>query len=954
MRKYENPAFFCENRLPQRAYYIPEGSFKSLNGTWNFKYFECDEDEGYVKKDWSTIDVPSCWQARGFENPNYSNAEYPFAFDLPYVPATNPMGVYSREFQIEDAKRCTYIVFEGVSSNLELYINGSYVGYSQGSRLQAEFDITPFVKKGKNTVLAKVWKWCSGSYLEDQDCPRYNGIYRDVYILSRPRGHIKDISITTDENIINIDFEGSAEITLFDAENNIIDIKNATNKAQFKVDNPVLWNAEKPYLYEVKFKYGDEIISQKVGFVTYSIGKDNEFLVNGVEVKLKGVNHHDTHSLNGWTMTEEEFRQDLLLMKKLNINSIRTSHYPPAPKFMEMCDELGFYVMLETDLETHGVCFREAEELGYDFVTHPEVWPCQLPEWKGAFVDRMARAYHRDKNHCSIYSWSTGNESGHGDNHVAMIEYVRKHDKKRLIHAEDASRAAESSEYHKADTTHMADNVDIHSRMYESVEEIIQKLDNPEFNRPYYMCEYSHAMGNGPGDIFDYWELVYSRKNMIGGCIWEWCDHAFAMDGVPKYGGDYPTDMAHCNNFCCDGMVFHDRALKAGSLEIKAVYQYMNCSLSGNELTITNLYDFTNLNEYDFKYEIKVDGKLLRGETLNLNVLPKESTKIKLSLPTECTLGAYVNCYLVDKTGYTVAQKQLEVPVNVVKTDMMQGYAKIAEDERFIKLFGDDFCYTVSKRLGTVVSIVKNGTEQLKAPIRITALRAPIDNEMYIKDKWYGEPFIGVLHENLHKQFDNVYECRVDGKKVCIKASVAGVSRTPYFRYSLILEVSADGVMKVSLEGKVKEACQWLPRLGFEVRTDYNKSKFKYFGMGPYENYCDMYRGCMVDWYQSDADSEYVNYVMPQEHGNHTQTKYLEIKDGLTFIAKDKMEINVSHYSAKCLMDAKHQDEIVKDENTIIRIDYKNSGVGSNACGPELAPKYRLDEKDIKFEFYIK
>lgn len=953
MNKYENPEFIAENRLKPRSHYKPASGVINLNGIWDFKYYTCDEDEAYVQTEWTSIDVPSCWQTRGFENPNYTNAQYPFSYDPPYIPSTNPMGVYRRSFEITDDKRCTYIVFEGVSSNLELYINDEYVGYSQGSRLMAEFDISSFVKPGINTVCAKVRKWCSGSYLEDQDSPRYNGIYRDVYILSRPKGHIKDINITTEGNVISASFDGKASVSLYDAQKNLLATSECADHAEFTVENPVLWNAEKPYLYELEFRYEDEVIIQKTGFVTYSIGKDNEFLVNGVEVKLKGVNHHDTHGINGWTMTSDDFRQDLELMKKMNINTIRTSHYPPAPVFLEMCDEMGFYVMLETDIETHGACYREMDYLGYDFVASPDMWLCERPEWKQDFVDRMARAYHRDKNHCSIFSWSTGNESGHGDNHLAMIEYVRERDSKRLIHSEDASRAGDFSQYHGKDTRYLADRVDMHSRMYESIEEITQRLDSPDFNKPYFMCEYAHAMGNGPGDIYDYWELVKSRKNIIGGCIWEWADHAFAWDGVPKYGGDYPTEMVHCGNFCCDGMVFHDRQIKAGTLEVKAAYQYMDCYLSDNTITVENLYDFTNLSDYTFRYEIKVDGKIVSSKTTRLDVEPKMSTSFEAELPSECVYGAYVNCYLTDDSGYTVAHKQLEIPAkHADRNPMTETSAKITEDERFVKFSGTDFCYTVSKRLGTLVSIIKNGQEQLKAPVRITSLRAPIDNEMYMKDKWYGGPWIG--GEGLHKQIDNVYECVLNGNKLVTVASVSAVSKTPYFRYTLTFEVSNEGVMKISLDGKVKESCLWLPRLGFEIRTDAQKSDFCYYGMGPYENYCDMHHGCMVDIYRSNADKEYVNYVVPQEHGNHINTSYLKLDGGLEFIADTKMEINVSRYSAENLMQATHQDEITKDENLIVRIDYKNSGVGSNACGPELAPQYRLSEKDIKFAFYIK
>ena len=344
----------------------------------------------------------------------------------------------------------------------------------------------------------------------------------------------------------------------------------------------------------------------------------------------------------------------------------------------------------------------------------------------------------------------------------------------------------------------------------------------------------------------------------------------------------------------------------------------------------------------------------MEEKELTLNVAPKETTKVKVNLPKECTMGAYVHCYLLDTTGYAVAQKQLEIPAQIVKKHIMTSSAHVSEDNFFVKFIGDDFCYTISKRLGTVVSIVKNGEEQLKAPLRITAMRAPIDNEMYMENVWYGGQGFAVAGENIHKQFDNVYKTELCGTKVVVSASVAGVSRTPYFKYTATYEVSVDGVMKITIDGKVKEECKWLPRLGFEVRVPFEKSEFKYYGMGPYENYCDMFRGSMVDWYQSDADSEYVNYVMPQEHGNHINTKELSIKDGLTFVAETKMDINVSHYSAHVLMKAKHQDEITKDENTIIRIDYKNSGVGTNACGPELAPKYRLDEKEIEFAFYIK
>ncbi len=949
MRKYENLELISENREQQRSYYIPENSCTMLNGMWDFKFYDADYEESYVEKEWGKIDVPSCWQVRGYENPNYTNVRYPFPYDPPFVPDKNPMGVYRRSFDVTDITRKTYIVFEGVSSCLELYINDKYVGYSQGSHLQAEFDITDFVKPGDNTVVAKVRKWCTGSYLEDQDFFRFNGIFRDVYVLSRPEGHIKDINITTDNNVINICFEGKADITLYDAGKKVLAKDTAENNASFTIENPISWNAEKPYLYELVFEYGGEIISQKVGLVTYATGENYEFLVNGVEVKLKGVNHHDTHPHNGWSMTDEEIKNDLLLMKKLNINTIRTSHYPPTPKFLDMCDELGFYVMLETDLETHGVGTREAKGCGYDSFNNP-IWPCSNPVWEKAFVERMERAYQRDKNHCSIFSWSTGNESGHGDNHVAMIDYIRAHDKNRLVHCEDASRGSEMSDFYGADSTFFADRPDIFSRMYESIAEIQERAENPDFKHSYFLCEYSHAMGNGPGDVCDYWELIYKHKKLIGGCVWEWADHTVVVDGVPKYGGDFEGELTNDANFCSDGMVFHDRALKAGSLEVKAAYQYMDCTLHNDEIEVLNLYDFTNLSEYKFKYVIKVDGAVVEEKELVLDAEPKKTSRIKIDVPQKCRMGAYVHCYLYDSTGYCVAQKQLKLPAEIEKENIKYVSADAAETENVITFTGEGFKYTFSKHLGTFVSIIKCGEEQLKAPIRITSVRAPIDNERNVKEEWYNVR----LSENLDRQFEKVYECTLCGAEVTVKGSLAGVSKTPYFRYDAKYTVSADGTIKVELDGVVKELCTWLPRLGFEVKVPYEKSEFEYYGMGPYESYCDMNHGSMIDIYRSDADREYVNYIMPQEHGNHTDTKYLKIKNGLVFETEEKMEINVSHYTTKMLMEANHQDELVKDDFTNIRIDYKNSGVGSASCGPMLLKKYRLNEKEIHFSFSIK
>ena len=636
MRFYEDLTKIQINRLPQRAYYIPEnnGAFTSLNGEWNFKYYDADFKEEANITDWDVIKVPSCWQILGYEKPYYTNAKYPFPCDPPYLPDENPLGVYMRTFEIDNINNKNYIVFEGVSSNVQVFVNDEFVGYSQGSRLQAEFDISKFVKKGSNKLVCKVHKWCTGSYLEDQDCFRFHGIFRDVYLLSRPHGHIVDISLTTEGNEILINFEGKANITLIDNGKELSTIY-AEKEAKFAVENPTLWNAEKPYLYILKFEYNGEVITQKIGFVKYTLDSESAFCVNGVRVKLKGVNHHDTSATNGWYMTDEEMLYDLKQMKKLNINCIRTSHYPPHPKFVNWCDEMGFYVMLEADLETHGFFYRHRTP-GYDVIVNANEWIGNLPEWLPSFMDRVVRTYNRDKNHTSIFSWSTGNESGHCLNHLELISYLRKTDPKRLVHNEEACR-------HSDFVPEFYDRADMYSRMYYALDKVQAYAEDKTKTLPLFLCEYCHAMGNGPGDIVDYWDLFYKYPKLIGGCIWEWADHTVLVDGVAKYGGDF-GEPTHDSNFCSDGLVLHDRSFKAGSYFAKYAYQYVRFTLDNNKLNVTNLFDFTNLNEYKIKYEIAVDGKVVKENIVTLDLEPKATTQIFIDGVDKCKMGAYLNC----------------------------------------------------------------------------------------------------------------------------------------------------------------------------------------------------------------------------------------------------------------------------------------------------------------------
>ena len=897
MRKYENPEKTSENRLPPRSFYIPKGisEYKSLNGEWDFAYFERDIDIPENIESWDRIPVPSCWQLYGYDNPNYTNINYPYPYDIPFVPDDNPCGIYKRNFELKDKWGKIYFIFEGVSSCAFLYINSEYVGFTQGSRLQAEFDITGFVKKGVNTVEVKVLKWCCGSYLEDQDAFRYNGIFRDVYILQRPVNHIRDIELIPNDESINIKLDGKANIEIFENEK-IIYITEFENEITYSPESPILWNAEKPFLYTVKIERDGEIIILKAGMRKIEISKEYELLINGVPVKLHGVNHHDTSKYSGWCQSYNDLRKDLELMKELNINCIRTSHYPPVPEFIQMCDEIGFYVVCETDLESHGVNRRIPNGTdAYDVWSN--AWPCTISEWKNEFVSRMQRMIEVFKNNASVIMWSTGNESGHGCNHVAMINWAKQRDGSRLIHCEDASRKGEKH------------NADIYSMMYISLEDLEFLALSDDIDMPIFLCEYSHAMGNGPGDVWYYNELFDKHSKLIGGCIWEWADHVVTVDGIEKYGGDFDGELTTDGNFCCDGLVFADRSFKAGSFEAKAAYQPIKTTYEGGKLTIYNRFDFTDLNEFEFIYSIECDGKITNTVNNILSLKPHGKLILNLDLPEiHCQYGAHLNI-LLTKKGKEYAKCQHTLPF-VAKESLEGENVLLIENELNIYAEGKGFSYTFSKHYGTFTSIKINGQEQLASKVILSAFRAPTDNDRNIAARWLNmNTWQG---ENLDCAFMKVYDCKIQNGKIVVNGSLAGVSRVPLLKYVLNIEIFGNGEIIYNLNCSIREDAFWLPRLGFDFELIGNNRKFIYYGAGPIESYCDMHHWAMTNLYESSIDNEYVNYVMPQEHGNHFDTKMLQIgklmfEKAVDFVKQSKseragkIELNVNRYNSKAL-----------------------------------------------------
>ncbi|MBR4910782.1 MAG: glycoside hydrolase family 2 [Clostridia bacterium] len=939
MRIYENSYKTSENRLAGRAYYIPRGisEYILLNGTWRFKFFKRDFDVPENIEKWGSIKVPSCWQTEGYENPNYANINYPIPIDPPYVPDDNPCGVYERDFTLNTILGKVYFVFEGVATCGFLYVNGRYVGFTQGSHLQAEFDITDFVNCGKNTVRVKVLKWCAGSYLEDQDCFRMNGIFRDCYILNRPAGHIRDYTVSTENNTVKVDCDRKADITLFDVDGTFIEKVTDTRNARFAVKSPAYWSAEKPLLYTVVIERNGEIITQKTAFRTIAVSKKYELLINGVPVKLLGVNHHDTNPKNGWYETDEELRRDLTQMKKLNINCVRTSHYPPTPAFLDMCDELGFYVVLENDIETHGFVSRDPNATGgYDVWN--KIWPCQHPMWKKEFLERMKRAVARDKNHVSIIMWSAGNESGYGKNHKVMIEWLRALSDGRLAHYEGAGDKGDFA------------GSDVYSRMYLSPADLVKAVKNRDIECPVFLCEFSHAMGNGPGDVYQYTEVFNKYPKAIGGCIWEWADHTVLdKNGVGRYGGDFNGELTNDSNFCCDGLVFHDRSFKAGSLEAKAAYQPMRTELCGNSLTVKNLYSFTNLSERTFKYEIAVDGVSVFTDVIPLDIAPLTSKTVKVKTnAAPCKYGAYLHCYLFEGKN-EIAHTEHRLTAKTITEPKSKLKPQITEDKEFYTVSGKGFEYKFSKVYGTLTSAIISGKQQLSDRMALTVFRAPTDNDRRIRNNWVqGENW---KSENINRLFQKVYSVDLSGNTVTVTGALAGVSRVPLLKYSLNAVFFGDGRIDYSITAKIRKSAFWLPRFGYEFTVPAKNAAFEYFGNGPYESYMDMCHAGKTCLYQSTAAKEYVNYIRPQEHGNHTGVKMLTVGD-MVFTG-DALDIGVSQYGAQALNSAEHTDELIKDGKTHVRIDYKMSGVGSDSCGPKLPPQYRLDEKELSFNFTL-
>ncbi|MDR1531142.1 MAG: DUF4981 domain-containing protein [Clostridiales bacterium] len=1014
--EWQNPSYLHFNREPQRAYYIPYHSqetalegrrgfseyYRPLNGAFSFLYYDCAYDipgdvlrADALLQGWDTLPVPSCWQLMGYGAPQYTNVNYPFPVDPPYVPDENAAGVYAVDFTVsgEWGRRETYIVFEGVSSCFYLYINGQKAGFSKGSHLQSEFRVTPYLNKngGPNRLTVVVLRYCDGSYIEDQDFFRYSGIFRDVYLLSRPQGHVADFHIDAalDSAYTNAAVTlacslapdgpgpgGGADYSVYSAEGEIIAEgslqKDATGRelrAVFTIARARKWTAETPYLYTLVLRRAGEFIPFKFGARAMETGGAGELLINGVSVKLKGVNRHDTHPVLGYYTPVSDLERDLLQMKRLNINAIRTSHYPNTPEFYNMCDEYGFYVIDEADLEMHGFGNRNGpkQEGAYYDNDSPE-WPVNIPEWREAFVERAVRMVLRDRNHPSIIFWSLGNESGYGDNHRAMAAAIKRIDASRLIHYEGAAHAGNPPE------------VEVPSCMYPTLA-WLEREAKAEDKRPFFMCEYSHAMGNGPGDVHDYWELIEKYPRLIGGCIWEWADHAVLTQdsqGRPyyAYGGDF-GERPHDGNFCSDGLVFPDRNFSTGAYEVKAVYQNVAVTyIQGDCVLVRNKFDFTSLEGFMFNWSLSADGKILKRGMFTLELAPhgESSAALGFTLPETCRFGCYLDISVTqtfdtlwEPAGYETAAMQLEMPVarvHAASTATPRQRLRVSETDSAgnkISIAGENFEYEFNKTTGHFTKAAVNGVNTLNGAC-LSMFRAPIDNERNVKKIWMYETENNATL-NLDVLYSKVYKCSVrdtgGAAEISVDFALAGVSRAPLMKGGIIYTIAPSGAVRVALKGRLSDIADFIPRFGFEFITPAGFEQLEYFGMGPRENYCDSFHHARVGHYKTTVTEEYVPYVRPQEHGNHTRVSFAAVGNGrgigLAFCAPagEYFELNASHFTPDALAGAGHTNELRPIPETVVRVDYKNSGLGSASCGPELIEKYRLNERDIAYTFYF-
>lgn len=1002
-RYYEDLSVLHENTMPARAYYVPASKrmdnlvehreesdrMQLLNGTWKFQYYNSiyDIQESFFEKDYDTenfdeIQVPSVWQMAGYDTHQYTNIRYPFPFDPPYVPQDIPCGAYAHTFDYhkdENAPKA-FLNFEGVDSCFYVWVNGSYVGYSQVSHMTSEFDITDLLQDGKNTIAVLVMKWCDGSYLEDQDKFRMSGIFRDVYILKRPEQAISDYHIKTkiEDMLAKIELDvkfyspANVKISIEDKNGAVVAVGSITEEgtAVLEIASPELWNTENPYLYKLILETENEVIVDHIALRKIEI-KNQVIYLNGQKIKFRGVNRHDSDPVTGFTISVEQITTDLTLMKQHNFNAIRSSHYPNAPFFYEMCDKYGFMVIDEADIEAHGpfMLYRK-EDTDYNRFKRWNEKIADDPAWEAAIVDRVKLMVERDKNRFCIVMWSMGNESAYGCNFEKALAWTKKFDPDRITQYE-------SARYRNYDETYDYSNLDVYSRMYPALSEIQEYLDK-DGSKPFLLVEYCHSMGNGPGDFEDYFQMIQDNDKMCGGFVWEWCDHAIAHGTAENgktiyaYGGDHGEDI-HDGNFCMDGLVYPDRTAHTGLLEYKNVYRparVVSYDKESGELVLHNYMDFDDLNDYvNISYELTQDGLVIgKGKLSEVSVAPHSEgkTNLKVNVPESG------KCYLkliyhlkkempLLEEDHILGFDEIEVSQKDAKCQLAEKWMEktatnselqVNENDTQIHIKGREFSYTIDRRTALFTEMKFAGREYLNHPMELNIWRAPTDNDMYIKSEW--------KKAHYDKAYTRAYTTEVaqgkHGVKITSHASVVAETVQKILDVTITWKIAAAGKIDADIAVTKDGEFPDLPRFGVRMFLDKKLSDARYFGMGPQESYRDKHQAASHSLYRANVGDLHEDYIRPQENGSHYDCEYVELNNsryGIVASAEKAFSFNASYYTQEELEKKTHNYELTESDSVVFCVDYALNGIGSNSCGPVVLDQYRFNDVLFRFQFTL-
>ena len=998
---HENQKALHVNCEKPRAYFVPFSQerdardgvreyseyFKTLIGAWDFRFFKSltevpsptEEIEFFEK-----LPVPMNWQhaiGRSYDKIQYTNSDYPIPLDPPYVPSENPVGLYSRSFVLTEEElldKDIMLNFEGVDSCFYLYINGQFVGYSQVSHMTSEFNVTRFVKPGENLIRVVVLKWCDGTYLEDQDMFRSSGIFREVYLLRRDKTRVEDVFVRscTSEDFsrasvlaeIRTNGKTAIELKIRDKSGAILyrtekEISGTETVELTEIEKPLLWSSETPDLYYLDIKSGSEYISIAFGIKKIEI-KGDVIYINGKKVKAKGVNRHDSHPLLGHATPMEHMIRDVMLMKQHNVNMVRTSHYPNDPRFLELCDVYGLYVCDETDAECHG---SNTYQFNNIFTNNPE--------WEEAYLDRAERMLERDKNHASIIMWSVGNESGAGVNHRKMAEYFRKRDGSRILLIDDETKMITAVDnkvqwilnelengVDNAELEKYRSYVEIQSAMYPAYE-LIESY-HLKRGMPFFMCEYSHSMGNGPGDLKQYWDIIYKHDNFFGGCVWEFTDHAAVSGSAPftkpeyLYGGDH-GEFPHFGVFCVDGLVYPDRRPHTGLFELKEAYKPFRITYEDGSLKIKSLRDFTSLSDLDVFVTLERNGVVVESRSLGAaNIAPGKTKRYKLDFSADEFTALNVSLKLNRKTawaevGYEIGFEQIILSDNITEnTVKAQPVSHFTDKTAHIVKFGET-TVRIGFDSGLIESIISEGEEMLTSPVTPTIWRAPTDNDRKIRPIWERRKVNYDKAESFCRSTKAAFE---DGQfKIIADSYITARMNAPAIE--MTITYTFDDRIGIDCKAKFTKRRPFLPRFGFKLTMPEGAEDVRYFGYGPYESYEDKRLASRIGLFRTTATENYEPYIRPQENSAHYACKWADVAmtagHGLYFSA-NSFSLSVSHFSAEYLTECAHEFELVPERDTTIIIDYRNSGIGSASCGPELAAKYRIEEENMDFKFYIK